>query len=233
MKRFSFFLSLLLTLSACGLLPPAPTPTPTLTLTPTRTPTATLTPSPTATFTPTTTPAPSLPEIAAADFARYNLPTEGLQFETGADGVTRAIDPETGEVVYEDGKFDLRFTVEHLTDLMPTKYGPKTDRPGKRPTDEARNEYLRPLYQRARDMIHRIYNLDPAVKNQITNSDIMLDPKILAWGKVIWIEKGSGSVTNETPRCLLFENSAGEIVIILMMQNFNTMDVAEFWAGQE
>ncbi len=111
MKNLPLILFVLLALSACGPLPPAPTltPDPSPTGRGEFTPTATITPSPTVTFTPTATPTPSPPEIAAADFARYNFSTEGLKFETGADGVTRAIDPETGEVVYEDGEFKPEF----------------------------------------------------------------------------------------------------------------------------
>ncbi len=106
MKRLLPLLSILLTLSACGPLPPAPTVTPTLTLTPTNTATATITPSPTATFTPTATPTPSPPEIAAAAAVRanadgtYTLKANGEEIILSADQVVLN---EAGEVESVEG----------------------------------------------------------------------------------------------------------------------------------
>ncbi len=189
----TFLLFFCAILSACAPIP-APAPTSTATLVPS--PTSTFTPSPTATITPT--PTPSIPEIAAADFARYNLPTEGLQFETGADGVTRAIDPETGEVVYEDGEFDVFFVREALVEadvLMPTIYKQMT--PGSKvlpgtPTNQMRGEYFvgvlrQSLINQFIELFGSDLTLDENGRRRNAVS-FLLDPENNSWGAVMDVQ---------------------------------------------
>ncbi len=231
MKRISFFLSISLALSACGPLPPAPTPT--LTLTPTATPTATITPSPTATLTPTITPTPSPPEIAAADFARYNLPTEGLQFETGADGVTRAIDPSAKEgkqVVYEDGEFLLRFLARYLkdaVDLMPTPYEPK--KPSflgdLLPDSVVDNYAIVSLVKKRNAAFIEQIGYDPYIKGKSGATVIMLDQEKLAWG-LVYIQDRKNP---ESLQWLCVELADGGYLIIPLISNITREDYFEIY----
>ncbi len=231
MKRLFFLPFVLLTLSACGPLPPAPTPTPTLTLTPTATPTATITPSPTATFTPTATPTPSPPEIAAADFARYNFSTEGLKFETGADGVVRAIDPNAKEgkqVVYEDGKFLLRFLAQYLkdaVDLMPTPFKPENSWIGDlHPSDEVYN-YMVSLTSKQEPAFVQQIGYFPYVSGQTTGDVIMLDIEKQAWG-IIFIQDSDDP---QSLKWLSLELADGNLLIIPVLSKTIEDDIKELW----
>jgi hypothetical protein len=67
---------------------------------------------------------------AKADFEKYGYDHSALTFSENEEGKVIATDPETGEVVYEDGKFALRYAVENVTDLMPTNYEPSSLHPG-------------------------------------------------------------------------------------------------------
>lgn len=135
-------------------------------------------------------------EQAARDLLiEHRFDVELVDFRV-EDGVIVGYDRETGELAFRDGKFDIRWAVEHMdtSDLMPTEIKPIKGLGG--PEHKRYNEsYFRP---RALQMLELIYEVDEteelsdvlekldAETGEINgvSSLILLDPQRLVWGEV-------------------------------------------------
>lgn len=106
------------------------------------------------------------------------------------EGVIVGYDRETGELAFRDGKFDIRWAVEHMdtSDLMPTEIKPIKGLGG--PEDALYyDSYFRP---RGLQMLELIYgSLEEVDKLRAETGElvgvrslILLDPQRLVWGDV-------------------------------------------------
>jgi hypothetical protein len=134
---------------------------------------------------------------AQAEFEKYGYDYSDLTLSKSTDGKVIATDEE-GEVVYEDGKFDLDYAVEQAgqLDLMPTDIEPdKTILEGsgqyvinESTRGRAFTEYFKPLFDRVREEFVKMYGFDPANGGTPSSERVMLDPEINAWGSDMTVD---------------------------------------------
>lgn len=129
-------------------------------------------------------------EQAARDLLiEHRFDVELVDFRV-EDGVIVGYDRETGELAFRDGKFDIRWAVEHMdtSDLMPTEIKPIKGLGG--PEDALYyDSYFRP---RGLQMLELIYgSLEEVDKLRAETGElvgvhslILLDPQRLVWGEV-------------------------------------------------
>jgi hypothetical protein len=175
---------------------------------------------------------------AKADFGDYGFSTEDLDWIEDENGV-RAIDPETGEVVYENGKFDVFYVREALVGadvLMPTKY--KSMTPGTNvwpgtPTDATRTQYLGAvLLDSFVNEFINLYGYEPHKdKNgkEMGGVAFLLDDKNNSWGAETKVRLDKDP--NDVSQVLLFETKDGVKWIELMP--VDREGIRSFWKNQQ
>ncbi len=134
---------------------------------------------------------------AKADFEKYGYDYSNLEFGENEQGQAVATDPETGEVVYEDGKYSLNFVVEQASqlDLMPTDIEPREDilqSTGQYFVASGTQafEYFGPLYkEKVKIMLMEDYGYQPEELGKVSGIEVMLNPDINAWGRRSYIDK--------------------------------------------
>lgn len=116
--------------------------------------------------------------VAMFDKHGFDFGSLDFAFE---DGLIRGYDPESGEMVFEDGKFDLRWAVEHLPteNLKETKFKPI--RGHAVPEDAIYWEFFKPIGDKIIQMIKESGD----ERDLAGHGLILLDPAKNAWGHVI------------------------------------------------
>jgi hypothetical protein len=154
-------------------------------------------------------------QTAQADFAKYGYSTEGLTFKENGDSVW-AVDSESRDMAYENGKFFLEYAVAQAgqLDLMPTDIEPdKTVLEGAGLyTPESRTvaaEYFVPLFKRVSAQFFEEYGID-IYHDKSTGQRVMLNPKINAWGSNMTYDDGNP----KADRYLYYELADGTIHIV-------------------
>jgi hypothetical protein len=103
--------------------------------------------------------------MAVALFEQMGIDSSTYDLKMDGEAVV-GIDKVTGEEVFRDGKFELRYAVENAKDLVPTKYKPRSEAEignVNRPREDMVPKYIIPLLNRARVELKNIFGFDPVV----------------------------------------------------------------------
>lgn len=172
---------------------------------------------------------------AKADFAEYGYDITNYKV-IERDGVAVAIDKETNKEVYVDGLYDLEFVFERAReqDLMPTniepnsKYLRTSDNYVKTQDQEGRSiAYFSSYLNRLRSEFEKKFGPFPE-RGKFGGTSLMLDPEILAWGRVFSTDREN----LKSPMYLDYQLKDGTVIIVPLTLNFSHHDVGSFWIGR-
>lgn len=163
--------------------------------------------------------------IAMFDEHGFDFGSLDFAFE---EGVIRGYDAE-GKLVFEDGKFDIRWAVLNLyndgdNDLMPTPYKP-VEGLGVISQEDFWN-YFRPLYFEKAD----IFEAYGDAGHMVFDAVILVDPEKLAWAHVIGVMDTKTEVINL--KHVMYQRSSGELVVFDAMDNITDEELFEFRKDQ-
>jgi hypothetical protein len=157
-------------------------------------------------------------QAAEQHFADLGYPTDGVEFVEGEVTVTGRVDGvKVFEMNIKSGvvMFDQDYVIEKAgqQDLMPTDIEPREDvlnANGQYFIDDADKAfmYFGPLFKRVRDEFIKIYGFDPYVRGKTGSSEVMLDPDIKAWGKIMMLDYKDPN----TARYLYYELGDSEVM---------------------
>jgi hypothetical protein len=163
--------------------------------------------------------------LARADFDKYGFDSSAYQISE-VDGHVVAKDAETGDEVYKDGRWNLRFLVDQLSegDLAATSFKP-INGDLRQPSDEVDN-YTGGLVRKHVDEIKELVGWTEG--DRLTAISILLEEfpdGRYAWGEVFAKFKGS---SDRSGRYLLYETSDGKVTLMPIM-DISNMEVLDFY----